>query len=274
MTTEADARAELVALGASLVITSVYQHSSSVTEGHVISMDPPAGTLVVPDATVTLYVSLGPLPASRWTGSTPEIVEAALAATQVAQHVVMFVLLDVPGDPLYACDAGANFNWDGHEWQGLGQFGSIEAVSESLEVFAQPLRLSLSGVDPDIIASAIASDYEGSTVRVWLGILDPDTYALLDTPEEIWSGFIDFMTVEGDQNLCTVTVDCEHELRRQPVVSRWTDEDQRTRFSGDTFFDQLQNIPGAVAKWGARDIGYRGGGAGPSRKARGHTREL
>lgn len=272
--TVAAAKAAILAVQPAATFMEIEAFSSTVAAGLVISIDPPVGTLVVPDQVVTLYVSRGAPPASRWTGGVPEVVDAALAPTVAAQHIVMFVHIDWPGDPLYACDAGANFNWDDHEWLGLGEVGSIEAVSESLEVFAQPLRLRLSGVDPDIVEPALASDYEGSTVRVWLGVLNPDTYALLDEPEEVWSGFVDFMTIEGNQNVCTITVDCEHELRRQPVVSRWTDEDQRTRVSGDTFFDHLQDIPGYVSKWGARDMSFRGGGAGPGRKGRGHTQHL
>lgn len=268
----ADAKAEIEALG--FVVARTEAQSSSVAEGRVISIDPPVGTLLPEGTIVTLLVSSGPPPSSRWTGTQPEVVQAALESTEHAAIIALLVHLNVPGDPFYGSNAGANIKWDGHTWKGLAQLASVDSISESLELYAQPLKLTLATADSGARTAARESNYKGADAKVYLAVFDPYTYALLDTPEEVFSGFMDVMTIEGDYNEGAIVVECEHDLFRQPATSRWTDEDQRLRFAGDTFFDKLSQISGSVAKWGSRDVGYTGSVAGPGHKGRGHIQEF
>ena len=198
-------------------------------------------------------------PETRWTSQTNL---AAAAATTVG--LITFVDLDIPGDRLRLHDNVGTITWGGYDWTGLGQYGGIEAVSESLEVIAQPVRLTLSGVEAQYITDAMTTQYHGQAVTVYIGMFSTSTMALVDTPEEDWSGFMDVMKIELDQGSAVIRLDCEHRLRRQPFAVRYTDEDQRRLYAGDIFFDKLHLIPQYRSKWGQANVGYGGGGGTPN----------
>jgi len=98
---------------------------------------------------------------------------------------------------------------------------------------------------------------------LYLGFVNSATGALLDTPETIWEGRMNQMTFNIDKGSAVIELTCEHRLRREPRIARYTDEDQRQAFSGDRFFDLTYAIPGFVSKWGSRDTGYGGGAKYP-----------
>lgn len=277
--TEADAITALEAVNPDVLIVTTYSSSLTVPSGTVImqttsavAIEEAGGPAGSHGVQVTLVVSTGTgsvtLLASRWTGAGDPVAaaaaEAAAAAPSRAVQMVCFVYLDFPDYQVRVSDAGCNLVWGGFTWAGLGYLGSIEPITESLEVLAQPVRLALSGVESQYIAAAMDTEdnpYHGRDATIWVGLLDPYTLAFISEPEETWSGYMDVVSADGDHNSCVIRVDCEHRLRRLAAVTRYTDENQRAAHPTDTFFDHLYQVkqPG---KWGARDTNYAGGGGG------------
>jgi hypothetical protein len=243
-----------------LTPTVVYRYSATVPAGEYILSDPAAGERADPDAEVILYISRGPFPAGRWGGDTPEVTQAAVEAEGPSLVIATMVFLDIPDDPVYVTDAGATLNWNDHEWIGIGQYGSIEGPSESLDAIAQPFKLTISGVDPTLVAAASNTQYAGRQAVVYMAILDPHTYEFLDLPTEHASGEMAVMTFNADRNSGSITVEVEHRLRRLPHTRRWTPEDQRARYSGDLFFQFTKDIRGYTSGAGGRGINYSGNG--------------
>lgn len=203
---------------------------------------------------------------ARWTSSANQT--AADAQSVVA---VTFVDLDIVGDRLRLNDSNLNIEWGGFTWQGVGIFGGIEAIEESQDLIAQPVRLTLSGVETNLITDAMTTQYQGRAVTIYVAPLNIDTLALIDTPEEVWSGFMDVMRGQADHGSGTITLTCEHWLRIDPAASRYTDEQQQALFAGDRFFQFTHEIANYVGKWGSRDVGYGGMGGrdnGPSPRRR------
>jgi hypothetical protein len=192
---------------------------------------------------------------TRWVSSSNE---TAAAAQSVA--MVVFADLDIVGDRLRIHDGVGTINWGGFDWLGVGSFGSVESIDESLEVIARPVHLKLSGVDPQLITDAMTTQYHERAVVLYIGLFNVTTLALIATPEEVWSGYMDVMTIDIDHNQAAIDLICEHRLRKLPNTSRYTDEDQRTLFAGDTLFDKLHLIPGHMAKWGSTNATYSSGG--------------
>lgn len=202
---------------------------------------------------------------TRWTSSTHE---AAAEAQSV--RPVMFVDLEIPGDRQRLNDSNLTIPWNGFDWQGVGTYGGMEAIEEGQDLIAQPVKLTLSGVETNLITDAMTTQYQGQPVVIYVAPLNVDTLALTDPPEEVWSGFMDVMVGEADHGVGKITLTCEHWLRVDPAASRYTDEQQQVLFAGDRFFQFTHEIPGFVGKWGTRDVGYGGqgnfgpgGGGGP-----------
>ncbi len=266
--TEGEAIAALATYGVDPDDISITRrYSAGIPLGDVIAISPEVGLLVPPDQVFELVVSLGPAPAIRWTGDNASAIDAVLSQGLPAQAALIcnFVYLDIPGETTRLNDSACTIPWDGHNWLGMGQFGTIEPVSETLEVFAQPVVLTLSGCEPEWITAARDTAYKGREVVIYRGVFDARTVELLDDPEELWSGYMDFMELEFSKNSGTLRLHCEHRMRRLARTYRWTDEGQRTRFSADRFFEFLWRIRKDQGKWGQRDIQYGGGGTSGNR---------
>ena len=191
---------------------------------------------------------------TRWTSSAHQT--AAEAQSVVA---VTFVDLDIVGDRLRLNDSNLNLDWGGFSWLGVGTYGGMDGIDESQDLIAQPVKLTLSGVDTSLISDAMTTQYQGRDVTIHVAPLNPDTLQFLDTPEEAWSGFMDVMTIEADHGIGRITIACEHWLRVDPAASRYTDEQQQALFASDRFFQFTHQISGFVGKWGSREVSYAGG---------------
>lgn len=204
---------------------------------------------------------------TRWTSAANQT--AAEAQSVVA---VTFVDLDIPGDRLRLNDSNLNLEWGGFTWSGVGTFGGIEAIEESQDLIAQPVRLTLSGVEANLITDALTTQYQGRAATIYVAPLNPDSLQFLDTPEEAWSGFMDVMTLEADHKLGKISLTCEHWLRVDPASSRYTDEQQQALFAADRFFQFTHEIANYVGKWGSRDVTY--GGQGFNKRGPGIVRDF
>lgn len=148
---------------------------------------------------------------------------------------------------------------------GIGDFGGIESVEENIEVVARQVTLTCSGLDSTWLTPALTEDYQNRTVTVYLGFFSPDTGALIGSPEVIWEGRINQQTITLSKGDATLSMTCEHRLRREPRIARYTQADQELLHTGDRFFDLTHTIEGFVNRWGRRDVGYGGGGGGGNR---------
>lgn len=190
-------------------------------------------------------------------------------ATEAAKaniRIFVAVALDFTSGVIRVHDGIGSITWGGNTYEGVGKFGSIETVDESAEVIARPVTLLLSGVESGLISTALTEAYQGRTATIFLGFMNLDTGALIATPETAWEGRMNQMNVSMSAGAATIKLTCEHRLRREPRIGRYTDQDQQILFVGDRFFDLIPDIKGFVAKWGDRDAIYPaapiGGGTG------------
>jgi len=187
---------------------------------------------------------------------------SATNSTEAAKQAVrMFVAvaLDFSSGMVRVHDGIGAVTWGGNTYDGIGNFGGIEQVDESVEVIARPLSLTLSGVDSSLVSTAMTETYQNRTVTIYLGFLNESTNAVIDTPEVAWEGRMNQMSISSAEGSAVIKLSCEHRLRREPRIARYTNEDQQLLFSGDRFFDLITSIKGFVSKWGELSVGGSGG---------------
>lgn len=172
-------------------------------------------------------------------------------------QICIAVDLDFPSGHVRLTDAIGDITIGGYTYSGNGQFNGIDKIEEGIEIISRSVQFQLSGVDSEMVTIARAGGYQSKTVTLYLAFYNKTTQSLLDTPEIIWEGFIDTMSIRLAQNEASITVNCEHRLRREPRIARYTDADQQLAHSGDNFFDQVPKIPGYVSRWGVRDTFYQ-----------------
>lgn len=194
---------------------------------------------------------------TRWVSNTNET-EAAKASL----YIVTMAKLEFGSGTVYVHDGVGSLTFDGNTYQGVGQFGSFDIIDENVDTVARGIKITLSGVDSSLVPIVMTEVYQGRPATFYVGFLNESLQFVAD-PEEIWSGRMDTMTVSMDQGSAVISLSCEYRLRKEPVLARFTDEDQRLAFAGDNFFNLTQFIPRYKATWGDKPTNFSGGGGQP-----------
>ena len=168
---------------------------------------------------------------------------AMLAAMAGTTYPVLFVHLDWPGAPVFVHSAKGVLTWGGHDWKGVGAFGSISIPDEgggSMATAEASVTLQASPEDldaymDDTIRNREAAFYWGSlTAR-------PGTAGaqLISDPVAVFHGAMDAagLTFEpdGDNVISSITVGLATGPGARSSASVYhSDQDQARRHSGDT----------------------------------------
>ena len=77
--------------------------------------------------------------------------------------------------------------------------------------------------------------------------------AIVDTPYQIFSGFIDSMVLEesGESSTLTFTVENKLVTLERPIDRRYTDQDQQNLFIGDKGCEFVTSLQDKSVAWGA-----------------------
>ena len=157
---------------------------------------------------------------------------AALSAGDVL--VTTFVLLDLEAGTLRLNSSGHSIAWDGETWTGVGDLGSIEEVTDGAGE-RKAIRLTISGMSTAVLSSVLGSSVRDRDCKIWMGILNTTTHALLDVVP-VWFGKLSQATVTRSNDSRVVSVTALHigDYFDRAKPFRNTDADQRAEYAGDT----------------------------------------
>ena len=139
----------------------------------------------------------------------------------------------------------------GFTWSGVGDLGKISPINESIQLRADGIRLSLSGIPQSMITDVLSNVRRGQAVNVYFGILDDNENIIAD-PYPPFKGQIDVPMIDEGGATATVTITAEnlyYDLNRSRE-RRFTPEDQLIDFPGDLGFDYVAGIQELKTKWG------------------------
>ena len=148
-------------------------------------------------------------------------------------------------------DSGALRIWSGigdksiggQTYTGTGSLLAVGGIEESDDLSAPGASISLNGVDSSLVSLAIQEPYQNRDCRILLGSGN-DFF-------EVFSGFMDVMTIEDSGDTCTISLTVESRLiildRKIPL--RYTQETQESRYPGDTFFSAVASLQDKKVNW-------------------------
>jgi len=70
------------------------------------------------------------------------------------------------------CNAASNVTINGILFQGMGAYVGLSEIQQDMKSTSVDLKLTVTGLNPDIIAAVLASNMKGSQIIVWRGFLD------------------------------------------------------------------------------------------------------
>lgn len=165
-------------------------------------------------------------------------------------RLVWLVRLDYPSGVVTACSAPFPLVWGGETYFGVGSLGSVGAADEGAELQSYSLQITLAGVKPEYVAAALGEAYQGRDARVYVAMLDAD-HAVIGDPVLVFRGRMDTQDIElGTEATITVTIVSRLVDWDRPRISRYTNEDQQSRFPGDRAFEFVNSLVDATIYWG------------------------
>jgi hypothetical protein len=177
----------------------------------------------------------------------PSGTDAALLAPQLAP--IGLVQLAFGSGTVRFWTGVGDLSWGGYTWTGTGTLGKIGQMEETLESRAATLQLELSGIPPDVLAIALAEDWQGREARVYYGVLD-DNRQFVGDPFQIRRGLMDQMTLtEGAEATITLAIESRDIDLGRANSRRYTAEDQRGEYPGDRGCDAVALLQSQEIVW-------------------------
>ena len=154
--------------------------------------------------------------------------------------------------------------YGGNTYTGTGDLLSISQITETSDISATGINVSLTGVKTSFIAIAKDHEYQGRPLTVSLGAFDASGDLIAD-PVIVFSGFMDTMTISESGANSTISIAVENKLIafERTKVRRYTAEDQKIDHPTDKGFEFVTAIVQKEIIWG-RPTPATGGGGGNS----------
>lgn len=157
--------------------------------------------------------------------------------------------LDFDSGPLYIWTGYGDLTIGSKTYIGAGQLINISSVEETTEMEAKGATLTMSGIPSSFLSLALQEPYQGRECRIYFGMTDnPSDYI------EIFSGELDQMNISEEASTATIAVTVENALIRleRPIVRRFTNEDQKSRFPTDTGLRFIAGLQDKEIFWGRK----------------------
>lgn len=188
-------------------------------------------------------------------------------AEAAKERVLMFltVTLDFPSGFVRIWSGWGDLVIGADTYLGAGELGKITTRPDSAGLVTDRKTYEMTGVEPTWVLESDIDNCHGREVVESFGFLNPDTRALIATPEVNWEGYIDSVRrVDGPTPAIQVSAESRLLLMDRPNMWRNTHQHQQQFFAGDTGFDQLAALDLKEVLWGGTraspgtNIGPRG----------------
>lgn len=155
--------------------------------------------------------------------------------------------LDLDDGPVYIWSGYGDLDIGAKTYLGVGNLLNISSVTETTEMDAKGATLTLSGIPSSFLSLALQQPYQGRECRIYFGVANSAVNYV-----EVFSGELDQMNIQEDVESAVISVTAENVLIRleRPVVRRFTNEDQKSRFPNDRGLEFVAGLQDKDILWG------------------------
>jgi len=162
---------------------------------------------------------------------------------------VVLVKLAFPSGTVYLHNGVGTHSFGGFDYLGVGGFGGIDVLEDTLDLVSKPVTLTLSSIVPEIIDAVKTDDVFGRDADLYLGVLD-DGYQLIGTPDNWYSGHMETVQlIIGSEDGLAIRLQSRASRLRLRNNKRYTLEDHQVDHPGDLFFEFLPALMDAEVSW-------------------------
>lgn len=169
--------------------------------------------------------------------------------------------------PVYVHSGLGIITFETNDYLGVGTLGGVAGLEETEALVPAAIVLSLDGLNSDVFDEALNSANYGDKVTLNIAYRNDDG-TLIDDPWIFYRGRVENSRLtRGSNNSVAVTIQHELAVLNKRTNTKFTDEEQQRRFTGDTAFKRVEQMETVQLTWGRRDErigGDRDGIPGPN----------
>jgi len=186
----------------------------------------------------------------------PKDFSSGFLTSLAADNLEMFQLIAIYFDNrtvrITTLPGGMNINFQGEEWEALDQFISIGTIGESADITTEGWAVTLSGLTNEYLTNATDYYYQGRRVEYYVGLIETNGTITVE-PTLLQASVIDNQTVSVGESTFSVTVNCMPAINKilESREERYTDEDQQSKYPGDTGLSRMATMPNKQYSWGS-----------------------
>ena len=167
---------------------------------------------------------------------------------------VLFAKLAFPSGTVFVHNSVGTYKFGGDTYLGVGTFGSIDPITDTLGMANRPVVLSLSSVNDEIIQAVRDDDILGRDADLYLGVMD-ENMRLKGTPENWWSGYMEAPSLSvGDENAVKLSLQSRASRLKEKNGKRYTVEEHQAEYAGDLFLEFLPYVQEASVAWAGEHV--------------------
>lgn len=168
-------------------------------------------------------------------------------------YPAIFVSIGFASTTAYIWSGIGPITWNGNTFSGVGDLGQITVIEEASSVNAKGLALTLSGVDPTMVADAIQENQLGLPVTIWLALYTAAGGSIISSPLVSWQGRTDQPEIMLSGEEAIITLRCESRLMDMDIAPdrRYTLEDSQLVTPGELGFQFVTQIQEIAINWGS-----------------------
>ncbi len=164
---------------------------------------------------------------------------------------IIFIKAEFPSGDVNIWSGAQEIIFDGDSYTGLGDLIGMSPMEETFDLKATGMRFSLSGIPASMISTALNEDYQDRPITCWFGCLN-SAGAIIADPLVMFKGRMDVMEIVDGGVTATIGIAAENVLvaLESANLRRYTPEDQKETYPGDTFFDRVAALQDQEIIWG------------------------
>jgi len=186
-------------------------------------------------------------------------ITTALAADVIQPFFAIDLLFDSPNQVYLWNGVGTRSltresDSSSQNYTGLGDLLQMDTVEETGDISAKGATISLSGIDNNsgtLFQKALSTPYQGRKCKIYFGVMNGSTPSNI---EEVFSGYMDQMTIDEGPETTTITLSVENKLvaLERPSANRYTSAYQKSQYPSDKGLDFISGLQTKKIVWGAK----------------------
>ena len=139
--------------------------------------------------------------------------------------------------------------FNGNTYAGVGSLGSIGDIAEGTDVKAQGTSITLSGIDPALMADSLNDIQLGAPCTIWMATFSGGA---ITAAYQLYVGTVDRPVMPIGPTSMQITLALENKLLnlQRPNMRRYTSADQRIYYTDDIGFHWVEPLSDMALRWG------------------------